>query len=59
MKYSMRRRRQSGQAIILTIVAVGILLLGAMGLAIDAGQMYGTAADGSGWRRMQPPRRQF
>ena len=41
MVKSMRRKRQSGQAIMLTVVAVGLVLIGGMGLAIDAGQLYG------------------
>ncbi len=32
--------REDGQAVILVVVAMGILLIGALGLAIDAGQMY-------------------
>src|SRR5262245_31507612 len=37
----MRRKRQSGQAIILVVVAVGLVLMGGLGMAIDAGQLYG------------------
>jgi hypothetical protein len=32
--------RQDGQAVILVVVAMSILLIGALGLAIDGGQMY-------------------
>jgi hypothetical protein len=32
--------REDGQAVILVVVAMSILLLGALGLAIDGGQMY-------------------
>jgi hypothetical protein len=35
----MKRRR--GQALILVVVGIGIVLVGAMGLAIDTGQLYG------------------
>jgi len=35
----MRRRR--GQALILVVAGIGIVLVGAMGLAVDAGQLYG------------------
>jgi hypothetical protein len=37
----MRFRKQKGGAIILVVVATGLLLIGALGLAIDAGQLYG------------------
>ena len=37
----MSRRRERGQAILLVVVAMGIFLIGALGLAIDVGQMYG------------------
>jgi len=43
--------RENGQAAILVVVAMGLLLIGALGLAIDGGQMYAqrqmaqTAAD--------------
>jgi hypothetical protein len=33
-------RREDGQAVILVVVAMGIFLIGALGLAIDGGQMY-------------------
>jgi hypothetical protein len=36
----MRRRKQSGQAILLVVVASGILLVGAMGLAVDGATLY-------------------
>jgi hypothetical protein len=32
--------RKDGQAVILVVVAMGIFLIGALGLAIDGGQMY-------------------
>lgn len=38
--YSISFGRQNGQAVILVVVAMGILLIGALGLAIDGGQMY-------------------
>lgn len=41
MKVSMRRRGENGQALILVVVAMGIVLIGALGLAIDGAQMYG------------------
>ncbi len=47
----MRSRRNSGQAILLVVVACGLVLIGALGLAIDTAQLYGhqrlaqTAAD--------------
>jgi hypothetical protein len=37
----MRRRKQAGQALILVVVGVGLVLAGAMGLAIDTSQLYG------------------
>src|ERR1041385_4861071 len=37
----MRRRKQGGQAIILVVLAIGLVLMGALGLAIDTGQLYG------------------
>src|SRR2546426_4569633 len=49
----MRRNRERGQAVILVLVALSIFLLGAVGLAIDASQMYAqrqmaqAAADGA------------
>jgi hypothetical protein len=36
-----RRNRQEGQAIIFVVLAVGIVIAGAMGLAIDTAQIYG------------------
>jgi Flp pilus assembly protein TadG len=47
----MSRANQRGQAILLVVVAMGIFLIGALGLAIDGSQLYGqrqmaqTAAD--------------
>jgi Putative Tad-like Flp pilus-assembly len=47
----MRRENESGQAILLVVVAMGLFLVGAMGLAIDGASLYGhiqmaqTAAD--------------
>src|SRR5437660_5767981 len=47
----MRRRNQKGQAVLLAVVALGLFLVGALGLAIDGAQLYGqrgmaqTAAD--------------
>jgi hypothetical protein len=40
--YIKRRRtnREAGQAVIATIVALGVVMLGAMGLAIDGAQIY-------------------
>jgi hypothetical protein len=35
------RRKERGQALIFVVLGVGIVILGAMGLAIDAGQLYG------------------
>ena len=32
--------RQDGQAVIIVVVAMSLLLIGALGLAIDGGQMY-------------------
>ena len=37
----MRKKNQSGQAIILVVLAVGIFLMGGLGLAVDTGQLYG------------------
>ena len=37
---SMRRNSEGGQAIILVVVAVGLVLMGALGLAVDASQLY-------------------
>jgi Flp pilus assembly protein TadG len=37
----MLRKRNNGQAILLVVVAMGIFLIGALGLAIDVGHMYG------------------
>ena len=36
----MRRNKESGQAILMTVVALAILLLGALGLALDGAQLY-------------------
>jgi hypothetical protein len=47
----MRCRQENGQAILLVVVACGLVLIGALGLAIDTAQFYGhqrmaqTAAD--------------
>ena len=47
----MQTRKEEGQAVILIVVAMGIFLLGAGGLAIDGSNIYGereqaqTAAD--------------
>ena len=47
----MRNRGESGQAILLVVVSLGLVLIGALGLAIDTAQLYGqqrlaqTAAD--------------
>ena len=42
MKIPVRKRKgESGQAILLVVLAMSIFLLGAAGLAIDASQMYG------------------
>jgi hypothetical protein len=38
---NLRRRRQGGQAVLIVVVAIGLLMIGAMGLAIDTGQLYG------------------
>ncbi len=49
----MRRHKQRGQAVILVVVAMGLLLLGAVGIAVDASQLYAqrqmaqAAADGA------------
>src|SRR5436189_5410913 len=40
LEAEMRRNPEKGQAIILVLVALSIFLLGAVGLAIDASQMY-------------------
>lgn len=40
MKHHGLRNRQSGQAILLVVVAMSIFLFGALGLAIDAAQMF-------------------
>ena len=37
----MRRRKEKGQALILVVLVVGLVLMGALGLALDAGQLYG------------------
>src|SRR6266700_1572144 len=37
----MRRKNEKGQAILLVVVAMGIFLVGALGLAIDGAQLYG------------------
>jgi hypothetical protein len=37
----MRRKKQSGQAIVMVVVFVGLVLMGSLGLAIDSGQLYG------------------
>lgn len=37
----MRRNSENGQAIVLVVAAIGLVLLGAMGLAVDASQLYG------------------
>src|SRR5690349_16282244 len=37
----MRAHKESGQALLLAVVAVGLLLTGALGLAIDSSQLYG------------------
>jgi len=36
----MRRRNQGGQAILLVVVFAGLVLMGALGLAVDGGQLY-------------------
>lgn len=36
-----KNRRESGQALLLVVLAMGIFLIGALGLAIDGSQMYG------------------
>ena len=41
MKSVNKNHRESGQAILLLVVAMSIFLIGAIGLAIDGGQMYG------------------
>jgi hypothetical protein len=37
----MRKRSEKGQAILLVVAAMGIFLVGALGLAIDGAQLYG------------------
>src|SRR3954447_26199137 len=37
----MRRNGENGQALVLMVAAIGLVLLGAMGLAVDASQLYG------------------
>ncbi len=37
----MRKRGESGQALLLVVLALGIFLIGALGLAVDGAQMYG------------------
>jgi hypothetical protein len=37
----MRKNKESGQSIILVVLAVGLCLMGALGLAVDTGQLYG------------------
>jgi Putative Flp pilus-assembly TadE/G-like len=37
----MRRKNENGQAILLVVVAMGIFLVGALGLAIDGAQLFG------------------
>src|SRR5215472_9071930 len=37
----MRKNKEGGQAIVLVVVAVGLVLMGALGLAVDTGQLYG------------------
>src|ERR1035437_9494477 len=37
----MRRKNEKGQAILLVLVAMGIFLIGALGLAIDGAQLSG------------------
>src|SRR3954447_24590480 len=37
----MRRNKEKGQAILLALVAMGVFLIGAMGLAIDGANLYG------------------
>src|ERR1019366_2552117 len=37
----MRRKNEKGQAILLVVVAMGIFLVGALGLAIDGAQLFG------------------
>jgi Flp pilus assembly protein TadG len=37
----MKRRYEKGQALLLVVVAMGIFLIGALGLAVDGAQMYG------------------
>ena len=36
----MRRKNQRGQAILLVVLAMGIVMVGAMGLAIDSAQLF-------------------
>lgn len=37
----MRRRNEKGQALLLVVLALGIFMIGAVGLAVDGAQMYG------------------
>jgi hypothetical protein len=37
----MRRSSENGQAIVLVVAAIGLVLMGALGLAVDASQLYG------------------
>jgi hypothetical protein len=37
----MMRRNEKGQALLLVVMALGIFLIGALGLAVDGAQMYG------------------
>ena len=37
----MRKNNEHGQALILVVVVLGIVLMGALGLAIDSAQLYG------------------
>jgi hypothetical protein len=37
----MRKKSENGQAILLVVVAMGIILVGALGLAVDGAQLYG------------------
>jgi hypothetical protein len=41
MEVSMQSRGEKGQALLLVVVAMGILLIGALGLAIDVAHIYG------------------
>ena len=40
MSFATTFGREDGQAVILVVVAMSVLLIGALGLAIDGGQMY-------------------